>query len=347
MSEVTRHDVTEEIKDFYDRFSQDDQAEEVAAYVPGLYVVARNGLLKASTVVHDFDGCHPYEWTRTEADEELTVTSLSAHQSRFGGGIGEIRTNKLPLYVNPKFLESVRFEQEEQPAANESPTEAELANRLSRGGEIINAEASDLVGYDEQLLVSAASPLNVPVTLPKTSQYGQVEPLQKTPVGHLSVIGQGDERQVLLDINYRWRGSFKLPPLALKDVRFSIEKLERSGEHLAWWIKQLHREGKADEVAQLADEFNNLEGGTDCGFRPQINRDSRDDFSYVLEADYSGGQLGQPRFGKYEPLYDRQRLAANRIVLHPDTGQPFVVDEAKGLAMSLDFVEIGQAKYMF
>lgn len=314
------------------------RGQEHTVILPELHVIATNGILKASLHIHDFDGCHPYEYDTYDEAERFAVRSLHVTTRGWGGTQRQIDTEKGPIASDPDALETYRFFGRTKQFHEANVEETALAELLDRLPFMAMISADRLVGYDHDLFVSAARPLEHPVSIPPSSEYGMAEPVMHTPVHALSTYtdAAGNKQTVLAVSRYAFEATARqLAPVPLEHLRFEVTP--QADQRLAVFeraleLQRFETQDNLAELNRLVDTFNAL---------PYDDRS----MGLVVERDFPNtgkvqGMIGDVVNGVIEGVRppDQHEL---RTVFKPDTfmlgsqlGQLYVVDETAQKALS-------------
>lgn len=343
MAETTQmRDVTGDIRQFYERFSTGERGE-VAAHIPGLLVFARDGLLRASTEVHEGGWTHQSSYTRTEEHPMLEVRSLNVHRRTWGDRIGQLATNQLPLVVTHEFLDTVDFKVDETAHPERTEADKEVHDRIATYPERVNVPATDIVGFEHELYVSASRPLEVPITIPRRSEYGVAAPLYMHWVDGLTLLGNDDNRQVQLRYDEYHDHSTWLRAEALADLEFSVRPVAQTPEWLASSIVRSSQDQRTlDQARDYAERFNALSAKEQHQAQLLIDRSVLETTVRVFcRFDPDSGQFGglEEVATRLTPGDNKElAIAADKIMFRND--QPFVVDEQRGVAYPLSQVRL-------
>lgn len=343
-------DVTEEVVSFYERFGgEESDGLEHIAVVPGLSVVARDGLIKASRKIRELDckGSHEYDIPMNEAS--FAVSSLRAIKkysfTPYGKTAGSIRAVKgAELIVHPDTLDNYRFVVEQE-ASEKTKQEKALHEYLASGVILASYPARKLVNHDQELTVSAVNPLNSPLTLRRDNGSAA---LHDANVWKVSAYQEGDKTKLdlvaspgkYMDTNQQISG------VNLDEVQFNIKQIERTGGWLISQIEYYHNHPNSGvDPNELIEEFNNLgKTGSAVRFCPEFERsqDTNARTRNFIVASYSDGQLRDfksKEIGNYLSPSEFA-LRADKVVIEPESGQLYVINEKTEQAMYLSQVRL-------
>ena len=344
MSEVaTRVDMTEQVGKFFEA----SRRHEVAVEIPGLVVVARDGLIRVSAQRHDFDGCHPKEWRETSESKEMTVETLRRYgRNNYGGHMGSIALNRgFERVIDKQFLDNMEFYINPDKVGERVEIDEAMTRLICEGPqELVALNAENIVGDDSELLVRPRNPLVYPLTIPKQYDFDRTKPVFNTPVDVITAVDTDEGRQVIVRVREGFRDSVELRPTPADQLEFVVRKLERSTE---WLINQIRRyDHGSGQQHEYINELNEKLASSDTKptyFRPyfEANSGSRSRRTLVVGRGTDRGIRYSIR--KYD-FWDHDSYTLGRIISNDDA--IFAVDDQENIALPLSQVATSEFDFL-
>lgn len=344
MGEVaTRVDMTDRVGAFFET----PRTKEVAVVIPGLVMMARDGLIRVSARRHDFDGCHPYEWRETSEQPDMPVEMLRGFgRNAYRERLGSVSLGRgFEKVVDEQFLGSMEFYIDPANVGERIETDEEMTRMICEGPQqFVALSAEHLVGDDSELLVRPRDPLQFPLTIPKHGEFGSTKPVYNTPIDVLTAIDTPEGRQVILRVHDTFRDSVELRPAPADKLEFMIKKIEHTSE---WLINQIRRcDHTSDQQFKYINELNEKLADDDTKpvyFRPyfEANSGSRSRRKLVVG---KGTDRGIRYSIRTYDFWDHDSYTLGRIISNDDA--IFAVDDQENIALPLSQVATSEFDFL-
>lgn len=358
---ISREPVTADIVAIAERIAQEGGSEEIV--VPGLRLIADGGI-DLTSQFSDTSCYKRYEWEETVTETDVPVRSLDFERWRDGSVALVVNTAQGSTQLSPQtdsqtgrsYSHWPRFEVDPAEAAVDEETDKRVKTTLRELGQGIDIPVADLATHGlfddtrQRLVVSSADPLHAPQYAWRAGHSVTVKriPLSGLQVTSLSAYTEAGEVFAAAEVGGDYL-NLKTDFTDLNKLTFSLKEITSQEDvirALGARILRLSRssaEVTRGQTLELVKRMNVLLG--QVGTAAVISQPYGDK-GQVLAARFSP-RAGQLTHFAPKEFWESVFVNANKVVLEPKSGEPYVVDTKEKLAIPLRSAELNSNQWHF